>query len=189
MYKVLLGTILAIATSLALSAAASAHVVVQPDSVEPGAWQTFSMSVPNEKDTPTTRVILQIPNTLDSVTPTVQSGFTIQVAKDKDAVKSITWTGQIPVGQRAEFGFSAQAPSKEGELRWIAYQYYSDGSVVKWQQDPGSDKSDAPYSLTKVASTTRGTANNSSNVSNLALGLSVAAIVLSLGTLFIRRRK
>jgi uncharacterized protein YcnI len=119
---------------------ASAHVVVKPSEVGVGAWQTFNVSVPVEKDIPTTELRLVIPEGLESVTPNVKPGWTINMLKmgeGEDAVVSeISWTGgSIPAGMRDDFYFSAHVPAGEGTLIWKAYQTYEDGSVVSWDSD------------------------------------------------------
>src|SRR5882762_2161811 len=108
---------------------AFAHVVVKPATVGTAAFQTFTMGVPNEKDSPTIAVRLIIPEGLKYVSPNVKSGWTIDVKKNgtgEDAkVTEIDWTsGSIPAGQRDDFIFSAQVPSKETTLKWDAYQIY-----------------------------------------------------------------
>ena len=180
---------LAIALSLSLPSLAFAHVVVTPDSVETGAWQTFSISVPNEKDIPTTRLVLKIPAQISHVSPTVQPGFSIKIEKGSDdIVKSITWSGNIPAGQRAEFTFSAQAPAEVTKLNWKADQYYADGSIAKWEQTPTADSAN-PYSVTSVVDDTNQATVGPSRSSGLAIYLSVAALALSIGGLFIGRLK
>ncbi len=176
---------------------ASAHVVVKPAEVGVGAYQTFTTSVPNEKDIPVTAMKLTIPAGLKSVTPTVKPGWTIDEVKDgsgEDAVvKEITWSGgTIPAGQRDDFTFSAQAPAKPTSVQWKAYQTYEDGTVVSWDQAPTKSDDDSgdkgPYSVTKVvddltqtpAATTATTTKPVSNSrTNLAITLSVVALLFS----------
>jgi uncharacterized protein YcnI len=123
----------------------SAHVVVKPNQVGVGAFQTFSVGVPNEKDVPTTSLRLIIPDGLKYVSPTVKSGWIIETKKSgegEDAkITEISWTGGIiPVGQRDDFSFSAQVPSSKTTIAWKAYQTYEDGTLVSWDQNPDSIK-------------------------------------------------
>lgn len=147
--------------TLGLTQSASAHVVVRPGDVKTGAYQTFTLSVPVERDEPTIRVKLDIPEGLASVTPTVKAGWTIQTEKHgegEDAmITAITWTGgEIGVGYRDEFTFSAKTPDQPTDLQWKAYQTYENGTVVSWDQKPTSEEKEGstsgPFSVTKVAS-------------------------------------
>ena len=170
-----------------MPAIASAHVVVKPEQVGIGAFQTFMTGVPNEKDIPVTGLKLSIPAGLNYVTPNVKPGWDVNVVKSGDTVTEIDWTnGSIPAGQRDEFDFSAQAPAKATAIQWKAYQTYADGSVVAWDQTPNGkdDESATPYSVTKVvddlspkATTAIPTTTKSNNT--LPVALSVLAIILS----------
>jgi uncharacterized protein YcnI len=177
----------------------SAHVVVKPNEVKVSAYQTFTMGVPNEKDTPTVELRLVIPEGMRSVMPNVKPGWTITTVKQGDRVTEITWTGgSVPVGQRDEFLFSAQAPADASIVEWKAYQKYADGTVVAWDQLSGtegaSEPNNGPASQTKVVGV--GTAGNeddkhmseiptsesgdlTQSKKDLALPLSIAALVLS----------
>ncbi|MEP7166381.1 MAG: YcnI family protein [Candidatus Woesebacteria bacterium] len=162
--KRILSSVLGSAVLLAIVVApVSAHVVVKPDTVGVGAFQTFTMSVPVEQDQPTIALRLLIPEGLEFVTPNVKPGWTITIKKTGEGesakVTEITWTaGSIPTGQRDEFVFSAKAPSKTTDLQWKAYQTSKDGSVVSWDVTPSTEKMDTdddsaktgPYSVTKV---------------------------------------
>lgn len=195
-----------------------AHVSVKPAEVGMGAYQTFSVSVPNEKDMATVRVRLLIPEGLESVMPNVKPGWMITVSHAEDDMKSeedhhgsvteIVWSGgTIPVGQRDEFAFSAKTPSQETDLIWKAYQTYSDGTIVSW--DLGKDdtqpkdkdgKSDfskvGPASYTKIVNDLEESANaiNKSddrrNDNSPAIMISLFALALSgISLLMSSRRK
>lgn len=139
--------------------AAMAHVVVRPGDAKTGAYQTFTVSVPVEKNNPTVSVKLDIPEGVVSVTPTVKPGWTIQTTKQGEGadakVTSITWAGnKIDVGYRDEFTFSAKTPDQPTDLAWKAYQTYYDGTVVSWDQQPDVEETEGdtagPFSVTKV---------------------------------------
>ncbi len=198
MRKIVVGIATAVITVFTLPAMAFAHVVVTPNQVGIGARTLFDVSVPNEKEVVVNKVKLDIPGNLQDVRPNVLAGWDISTAKDKDDnVTSITWTGNIPVGQRADLMFKAQTPANVGELDWKAYQTYADGTVVHWDQKPNTDSKDddssdtGPYSVTKVVNDLdSGTPTNSNSTKEtLALNLSVVAIAFSVISLFLRRRK
>lgn len=182
-----------------LSGVAQAHVVVRPSDAKTGAYQTFSVSVPVEKDSPTVKVKLDIPMGVTSVTPTVKPGWTIQTEKhDEDEVtmvNAITWTGgEIGVGLRDEFTFSAKTPDQPTDLQWKAYQTYKDGTVVSWDQQSVSEEekdnaTTGPFSVTKVAAEsaqdkalkdTASKANDAQQSAKWGLYTGIAGIVIAL---------
>jgi uncharacterized protein YcnI len=142
-------------TFLSLGGVAAAHVAVKPGQVGVAAFQTYNVSVPVEKDIPTTALKLLVPAGVKEVAPTVKPGWQINVVRNTGGeATEINWTGgEIPAGFRDDFSFSAQAPDKAVDLKWKAYQTYADGSVVAWDQPPGISNESAdkgPYSITKV---------------------------------------
>ena len=177
---------------IAWAGTASAHVVVKPAQVEPAAFQSFSVGVPNEKEVPTIKVRLLIPDGVKYVTPNVKPGWTVETVEEGDGeaakVKEIVWSGgEVPVGQRDDFAFSLQAPAEATTIEWKAYQTYADGAEVAWDQSPdgghgeeGGDK--GPFSKTEVSEkpAAAATGNEKSDTSaNIAIVLAVASLVLS----------
>lgn len=170
---------------------ASAHAVVKPAQTGIATFQTFTLEIPSEKTAPTTAVRLLLPDGLNYVSPNVKPGWTIAVKKDGDKKTEIDWNGgTIPGEQRDELIFSAQVPSTQTVLAWKVYQTYADGSVVSWDQEPGQSKTDTdfankgPYSTTKVVDDIAVTpptpaADTSKPSSNLALTISIVALVLA----------
>lgn len=190
---------------------AFAHVVVKPSQVGEAATQLFSVSVPNERDTPVIGLRLLIPAGLTAVSPDVKPGWTIEVKKsgtgDTATVTEIDWTGgPIPPDQRDDFVFSAHVPATTTTLDWKAYQTYENGDVVSWDQDPSGMKnmSDAdkekleqqgkgPFSQTSVINDLAPTpasqdVQGAQTQSSLSLFLSVAALALSVVAFVTARR-
>lgn len=176
-----------------IAGAASAHVVVKPSQVGVAEFQTFTVSVPSEKDMPTTSLRLLIPSGVDNVTPTVKPGWKITTQKNKGQVSEIDWNGgSIPAGFRDDFTFSAQAPANATEIHWKAYQTYSDSSVVSWDASPAAAEDAAdkgPYSTTKVINDLNNTSTQSTQDTNnntpayiisiVALALAITSLVAS----------
>ena len=177
----------------------SAHVIVTPTSVGVAATQTFSMSVPSEKDKLiTTALRLELPEGLKDVKPTVHLGWSVTTKKDtNDSVTEISWTnGTIPFGQRDDFTFRTQVPGKAGELAWKAYQTYSDGSVTSWDQKPiagkETDDSLTPYSVTTVVNDLTGTTSKSDSADTSDVSarlLSLLAIVIAVSGVLVKSRR
>lgn len=200
--KIITGSIIALAVAL-LPQAAFAHVVVKPNEVKPGAFQTFTISVPNEKSTPTTALKLEVPTGLKHVAPTVKPGWQVAVEKEGEGesatITTISWTGGlVPAGLRDDFTFSAQVPSEATTLKWKAYQTYESG-VVSWnleenQQPKTADgkpdfSTTGPLSTTKVAAESAPINNVAEQTANRAFYLAIASVLISLGALFQATRK
>lgn len=190
-----------------LSSVAQAHVVVRPSDAKTGAYQTFTVSVPVEKESPTVKVKLEIPMGVASVTPTVKPGWVVQTEKHDesgtDMVSAITWTGgEIGIGMRDEFTFSAKTPDQPTDLQWKAYQTYGDGTVVSWDQQPTNEVQEGgvtgPFSVTKVAADSAqdkalkdatNKANDAQQSANWGLYAGVAGIVVALVALGFASRR
>lgn len=200
--------IIAILPILALFVAsnASAHVSVSPKEVGVGKYQTYSVSVPSEKDISTTGLRLVIPAGLESVSPTVKPGWTINtVTGENDAITEIRWTGgNIPGHFRDDFTFSAKAPAKETTLYWKAYQTYRDGTVVAWEllptqeQPKGADgapdfSASGPASSTAIINDLKPAANTENPTQTAAkntdaLVISMIAVVVSVFAVYMAKR-
>ena len=188
MFKKLL-FVLTIGILSLIQISASAHVVVKPAQVNPGSFERFAVGVPVEKEIPTVGIRLIIPEGLNYISPYVKTGWKIDVKKDnseKPKITEISWTGgNIPVGQKDEFIFSAQVPATDTEIKWKAYQTYSDGSVVNWDMEPvaeskksSDDEKSTPYSITKVSAPKSEAIDQSQNTLLYVLvGLSIVASI------------
>jgi uncharacterized protein YcnI len=130
---------------------ASAHVSVIPKSSTTGAWETYTVKVPVEKEVATTKFTLKMPAGIDfqSYQPVQGWNFSSQKGSD-EKVTTITFesTGEgILPGQFQQFVFVAKNPENAQKAAWDAYQYYKDGSIVEWTGDEGSK---APHSITDI---------------------------------------
>lgn len=191
--------IASVAVAALVSQPAFAHVTVKPNEAVTGAYQTFTVSVPNEKESATTKIKLVIPNNLESVSPTVKPGWEITTDKEGSGeeakVKSITWDGgEIPEGQRDDFTFSAKLPDAPTELQWNAYQTYEGNITIAWdkseadqpkKEDGSPDFSrSGPFSVTQVATEAEEvalTSNQGNGTSTmLSLFMSAAALLVAL---------
>lgn len=184
------------AIGLLVAVNVSAHVVVKPATAGIGAYQIFTMGVPSEKPVATVGLRLVLPDGLNSVTPNVKPGWKVEVKTqatgkkitDEDGMETdemkpveIDWTGgSVPAGQRDEFSFQSQAPATPTTLTWKAYQTYADGSVVAWDQTPGTDVKN-PYSKTSIVDDLSGSKGSwwALHGTTAAAVLSVIAIMLA----------
>jgi periplasmic copper chaperone A len=143
----------AVAAMLALPAVASAHVTVQPGTVEGGGFSVVSFRVPNERDDASTtqlRVTLPEDQPIGSVQTTAVPGWKITTATrqlDKPiemfgepldtVVSEVTWTatnGGIRPGQFQDFNLSLGQLPESGELVFNTLQTYSSGEKVNWNE-------------------------------------------------------
>ncbi|HEY4391951.1 MAG TPA: YcnI family protein [Paenibacillus sp.] len=130
---------------------ASAHVTVSPNSSAPGSWETYSIKIPSEKDLPTTKVALKVPEGFDFKQYQPVPDWKVELTKDESGkITTVTWSANkdgIGPGEFQQFAFVGKNPDNEADLAWDAFQYYSDGSIVEWTGTEGSDK---PHSITKI---------------------------------------
>ncbi len=177
-----------------------AHVTVKPAQAGIGTFQTFTVSVPVEKNIPTTALRLVIPEGMTYVTPNTKTGWKITTKKsgtgDDVRVTEILWTnGSIGAGLRDEFVFSAKTPIMPGEVVWKAYQTYQDGTVVAWDAAPVATHDDMtapptanPASVTKVVDDLA-SGHGGMMMHDPTLYVSVLALVVSLVSLTLVARR
>src|ERR671914_1707826 len=137
-------------TMLAVSAPAWAHVVVSPEEVAAGDYETLTVSVPTEKEVPTTKIRVEVPEgfLLSGVQPV--PGWEYAFEEDGGVVRAVTFSGgEIRPQEFQQFLLQAQAPEEPGEYPWKAIQTYEDGSVVEWVGAPDSEE---PASVIEVVS-------------------------------------
>ncbi|ANS76742.1 nuclear export factor gle1 [Paenibacillus yonginensis] len=151
----------ALTGALLFAGIASAHVTVKPAESAPDAWETYTMKVPTEKDLPTVKVALKVPEQAELEQYQPVPGWKTTTDKDDSGkIKTITWEADagsgIEPGQFQQFSFVAKNPANESDLAWDAFQYYSDGTVVEWTGEEGGDN---PHSITKITSAAAGAAS------------------------------
>ena len=182
---------LAVAGSLVVTAAASAHAHVSPSIVPAGESEVFTLAVPTEKeDASTTGIEFTPPEgfSIDSFLPTPD--WKREVAKTgegEDAViTKITWTGgDIPPGEATGFSFLGRTDSSKTYTFGVR-QTYSDGSVVDWN-GPESSDTPAPTIEAKSASSFGG-GGGSNTLAIVALIVGAIGVVLGIVGLATRGR-
>jgi uncharacterized protein YcnI len=142
--------VLGVGALFAVSGPAWAHVVVSPEEVRAGDYETLTVSVPTEKEIPTTEIRVEVPEgfLLSGVQPV--PGWEYSFEEDGGIVTAVTFSGgEIRPREFQQFLVQAQAPEEPGEYPWKAIQTYEDGSVVEWV---GSPESEEPASVIEVVS-------------------------------------
>jgi uncharacterized protein YcnI len=145
--------LMALSTFLTLAVAnvASAHVVVSPEEVPADEFEKLVVSVPTEKDIPTTGVRVEVPEGFTVLGVQPVPGWSYQFEEEAGIIKAITWSGgEIRPQEFQEFAFQARTPEEPGEFSWNAYQTYEDGSVVEWTGPPEEAEEEAEEGAEEV---------------------------------------
>ncbi|KJK57209.1 YcnI family copper-binding membrane protein [Saccharothrix sp. ST-888] len=204
-------TALGAVTVLLAAVPASAHVTVQPSSVAKDATdQTFAFRVPNEQqkaDTVTVEIDFPTDHPIPSALVAPVPGWTDQIRTTKlatpihtddgditDVVSQIVWTGgRIAPGHFQDFTVDFGAlPGGTDAVVFKALQTYSDGSIVRWIEEPKAGQAEPEHPapvlhLTAAVSGTVGQADPAgqspaarSGSDATARGLGVAGIVVGI---------
>ncbi|GAA0471987.1 hypothetical protein Ade02nite_51550 [Paractinoplanes deccanensis] len=151
--------------TVALAAPASAHVTVNPDTATAGGYAKVTFRVPNESDTAsTTKVEVNLPadNPVASVSVKPVTGWDVATTVSKlskpleahgaqitESISKITWTAKsgsdIKPGQFQEFDVSLGPLPESGQMIFKALQTYSDGTIVRWIDEPATDGSEPEH--------------------------------------------
>jgi periplasmic copper chaperone A len=157
------------ATALAVPAAASAHVTLQPNEAAAGGFARLDVRVPNERDDAgTTKVAVKMPPGIFFASYEPVPGWSVQIEKRKlaepvevegerqtEEVDTVTIIGRgddgiIEPGQFRDFGLSVNVPDgREGtKLKFPATQTYDSGEVVRWIGPENADEPAPVVTLT-----------------------------------------
>ena len=144
------GAVVGVGAMLALAAPVWAHVTVSPEKVAAGDYETLTVSVPTEKEIPTTEIRVEVPEgfLLSGVQPV--PGWEHSFEEDGGIVTAVTFSGgEIGPREFQQFLVQAQAPDEPGGYLWKATQTYEDGSKVEWTGAPDAEE---PASVVEVVS-------------------------------------
>jgi periplasmic copper chaperone A len=159
-----------VAAALALPAAASAHVTLQPSTAPADGFTRLDVRVPNERDdAATVKVDVQLPPGFAFVSYEPRPGWKVTVERARaeqpieveggfevdEEVRQITWQGgRIGPGEFVDFGLSLRMPKGEAgdKLTFKALQTYEDGDVVRWIGPEDADEPAPIVTLTDASS-------------------------------------
>jgi uncharacterized protein YcnI len=160
----------AVVAMLALPAAASAHVTLQPNTAPADGFTRLDVRVPNERDdAATVKVDVQLPPGFAFVSYEPRPGWKVAVERAKaeqpfeveggfevdEEVRQITWSGgRIGPGEFVDFGLSLRMPKGEAgdKLTFKALQTYDDDDVVRWIGPEDGDEPAPTVTLTGASS-------------------------------------
>ncbi|MBM3225247.1 MAG: DUF1775 domain-containing protein [Candidatus Tectomicrobia bacterium] len=169
-----------LASLILLAATAWGHSDLDPRQSIPSKWETYTVNVPTETESPTVQVRLLVPREFE----VEMVGHTPlwQIAKTRDErgyVKDVTWSGStIPSQTFAEFKLLIRNPSTPGTYRWKIEQGYQDGTVATWDAQTqivpvasagGIQRAEEAWRAAQVATT----------VSLVALGIAIVLILVT----------
>ena len=143
----------AAAITFLVAAPASAHVTVTPTETAAGAYSVLTFSVGHGcEGSPTNKITIQVPEGINTVTPTRQPFYDVKVTTEKlaEPVKdahgnelterdaTIVYTAKTPLpdGQRDAFEVSLQLPEKEGTLSFPTVQTCEKGETAWIEETP-----------------------------------------------------
>ena len=207
-----------LASALAFTPSAAAHVTLNPDAVPADSFSRFAVRVPTERENAsTTKVTVRLPRGLFFVSFQPKPGWkrTVTMAtldppavvfgeQVTERVATVTWEGgKIAPGEFDEFGMSAKVPDAPGtKLTFPTVQTYSNGEVVRWIGPPDAEEPAPQVAL--EANEPEATAEPQAEVeeskdegdetadrANLAMGLGAAGLIAGLAALglTLRRRR
>ncbi|SIP96651.1 Uncharacterized protein YcnI [Cellulosimicrobium aquatile] len=162
------------------TAAASAHVTVTPDTTEAGSYALLTFGVPHGcGDSPTTKVSVQVPEQVVTVTPTVNPGWDVEKVMEDlaepvddghggqytERVAEVVYTAKAPLpdGYRDAFVLSLKLPDAAGEtLVFPTVQECAEGESA-WVQVPADgedgEELDLPAPLFELTAASGGDAH------------------------------
>ena len=154
--------------TITMASVAYAHVVVSPEEVPPGEYEKLTVSVPTEREVPTTGVRLEVPEGFEVLGVQPEPGWSYDFEEDAGTITAITWSGgEIAPREFQEFRFQTRTPQEGGEFAWNAFQTYEDGEVVEWTGPEGSEEE---ASLVRVAGGSGGAEGGDDAVAQEELG-------------------
>jgi uncharacterized protein YcnI len=193
-----------------LAGVAQAHVTVHPSTAVPGSFQELTFQAPNESaDARFVKLVVHLPNAepLASLNPRELDGWTITTAKAKlpkpittddgtatEYTSEITWTAAAGAGiapeQYQDFVISAGPLPLKGTMVFTVDQFYSDGTVVHWDQPSPAGRPEPEHPAPVLTVSEPPSAGSSDG---LARGLGAAGLavgIVGLGTaVLVARRK
>ena len=151
------GAVLALA---AVPLAASAHVTVTPSGTAAGSYTvlTFAFSHGCE-GSPTTAIAIDIPESIASVSPTLNPNYTIEKVADGDRTSQVVYTAITPVqdGYRDTIELSLQLPEDAaGETLAFPVLQTCEVGETNWNQvaEEGEEEPESPAPVIVVSEAT-----------------------------------
>ena len=134
--------------TLAAAGVAWGHVNVSPEEVPGGGYEKLTVTVPTERDVPTTEVRVEVPEGFTVLGVRPVPGWDYGFEEEAGEITAVTWSGgEIGPREFQEFTLQTRTPEEAGEYAWNALQTYEGGEVVEWT---GTEDSEEPASVVRV---------------------------------------
>jgi uncharacterized protein YcnI len=178
--------------ALAVAGPAAAHVTITASETAAGAYTTVSVSVPHGFDgSPTTEVVIKIPEGITEVTPTRNAFYDLEVG-----VGQVVYTARTPLpdGQRDAFELSLQIPEDAAgqTLAFPTIQTCEQGST-EWTEvaaDGGSeDDLEHPAPAFEVTEAATSATSDDAGTGLAIAGLVAGLLGLALGAVALARTR
>ena len=165
---------------LTLVTAVWGHSDLDPRQSIPRKWETYTLSVPTETQTPTVRIVLHVP--LEFEIEMIEHSRVWDIATERDArgfIRVVHWGGSsIPPQTFEAFKFLARNPAAVGTYHWKIEQYPQTGEPATWEaqtqivtlENTGGQRAEEAWRSAQVATT----------VSLVAMGIAVTLIVVTI---------
>jgi uncharacterized protein YcnI len=164
---------------LGLATVTWGHSDLDPRQSIPKKWETYTLSVPTETDSPTVEIRLHVPPEFEI--ETIEHSRVWQITPVRDArgyVRELHWRGSsIPPQTFETFKFLARNPATVGTYRWQIDQHYQTGTPATWEaqtqivspEATGSQRTEEAWRAAQVATT----------VSLVAIGIALTLIIIT----------
>lgn len=150
-------TLAALVAAAIAPAPAGAHVTVAPEEAAADDYAYLQFSVPHGCDgSSTTRLRVQVPENVVSVTPQVNPGWSLETKSGPkeetelhgetitEGVREITWTAEnapLPDEYLDVFGVSARMPAAPGETVYFPTIQECENGATRWIEVPAAGES------------------------------------------------
>ena len=160
----------ATAAALILAHSALGHGSVQPTVAEPAATERFTFQVLNERETPMVGLRLEVPPGARIVDMPAKSRWqAFQIGS------VVVWRGLAPARGSESFPLLVRLPRGEGTVSFTANELFADGSGP-------------PFRLNVVLASDIRTGDDGIGAVEVFAAIGVAALLMALGLLLLRRR-
>jgi len=165
---------------MSLAVPAWGHSDLDPRQSTPNKWETYTLNVPTETESPTVQVRLLVPREFEI--EMLEHSQVWQIARSRDErgyIREVTWSGSsIPPQTFAQFKLLVRNPVAPGMYVWKIEQHYQDGTVAPWDAQTqivpaasvgGTQRAEEAWRAAQVATT----------VSLVAIGVAVTLIIVT----------
>jgi Uncharacterized protein conserved in bacteria len=135
------------AAALVAAAPTQGHIQVLPAEVAPSDPVLFTVLVPGETASGTSKVEMKVPTDVYPFSFEETPGWKRKLVKKPNGlIDRIVWAGKAAPDGLVRFTFLAGTPEKSGSIRWAAIQTYANGQEARWIGEPDSENP-APTTL------------------------------------------